>query len=375
MKNKNYLIIDSSENNSDLYYKTGFFVPDAVIFLESKGKKTLILNDLEYERGKSASKADEVISYSECVKILRKKNINNIGLLDIADFVLKQKRLKTLNVQKEFPVMYADGLRKRGYRVNVSKGSMFYPERLVKTDQEITYLKKSLKKTVEAMDLAINVVAKSNIKNNRLYYKGAALTSERVKSYINGYLAGHEFTASHTIVAGGNDSWMPHNAGSGQLYAHRPIIIDIFPKSQLTGYFGDMTRTVVKGKPSQELIRMYDTVLKGQKLGLRLVKHGVKVRGIHKAIVDIFTKSGFKTENIDGKPQGFIHSTGHGLGLDIHEPPRISLNNETLVNGNVVTVEPGLYYERLGGIRIEDSVLVTEKGCINLTRYKKEFIV
>ena len=75
MKNKNYLIIDSSENNSDLYYKTGFFVPDAVIFLESKGKKTLILNDLEYERGKSASKADEVISYSECVKILRKKNI------------------------------------------------------------------------------------------------------------------------------------------------------------------------------------------------------------------------------------------------------------------------------------------------------------
>jgi len=375
MKNKNYLIIDSSENNSDLYYKTGFFVPDAVIFLESKGKKTLVLNDLEFERGKSASKVDEVISYSECVKILRKKNIKNIGLLDIADFVLKQKRLKTLNVQKEFPVMYADGLRKKGYRVNVSKDSMFYPARLVKSDQEIKYLKKSLKKTVEAMDLAVNIISKSTLKNSGLFYKGTALTSERVKGYINSFLADCEFTASHTIVAGGKDSWMPHNTGSGQLYAHRPIIIDIFPKSQLTGYYGDMTRTVVKGNPSRELIRMYDTVLKGQKLGLRLVKHGVKVRDIHKAIMDIFTKSGFKTENIDGKLQGFIHSTGHGLGLDIHEPPRISTNNKILAKGNVVTVEPGLYYEKLGGVRIEDSVVVTGKGCINLTRYKKEFIV
>ncbi len=375
MKNKNYLIIDSSENNSDLYYKTGFFVPDSVLFLESKGKRTLVLNDLEYERGKSESKAEEVISYAECVKILKNKKVKNISILDITDLILSQKRLKTVEVQKEFSVHYADGLRKRGYRVNVAKGSMFYPSRLVKTEQEIKYLKKSLKKTVEAMDLAINIISKSNIKKSRLYYKGSALTSERVKSFINSYLAGHEFTASHTIVAGGNDSWMPHNTGTGHLYAHRPIIIDIFPKSQETGYYGDMTRTVVKGKPSEELIKMYNTVLEGQKLGLKLIKHGVKAKTVHKSIVEVFNKKGFKTEMLDGKMQGFIHSTGHGLGLDIHEPPRISLNNETLVKGNVVTVEPGLYYEKLGGIRIEDSVVVTEKGFINLTRYKKQFIV
>lgn len=375
MKNKNYLIIDSSENNSDLYYKTGFFVPDSVLFLESKGKRTLVLNDLEYERGKSESKAEEVVSYAECVKILKNKKVKNISILDITDLILSQKRLKTVEVQKEFPVHYADGLRKRGYRVNVAKGSMFYPSRLVKTEQEIKYLKKSLKRTVEAMDLAINIISKSNIKKSRLYYKGAALTSERVKSFINSYLAGHEFTASHTIVAGGNDSWMPHNTGTGHLYAHKPIIIDIFPKSQETGYYGDMTRTVVKGKPSEELIKMYNTVLEGQKLGLKLIKHGVKAKTVHKSIVEVFNKKGFKTEMLDGKMQGFIHSTGHGLGLDIHEPPRISLNNETLVKGNVVTVEPGLYYEKLGGIRIEDSVVVTEKGCINLTKYKKQFIV
>ena len=275
MKIKNRLIIDSSENNSDLFYRTGFFVPDAVIYIENKGKKTLILNDLEYERGKSESKADEVISYSECVKKLRAKNVKNIGVVDIADLVLKQKRIKSLEVQKEFPVHYADSLRRKGYRINVARGSMFYPERLVKSDEEIKQLKKSLGITVKAMDLAINIVAKSQVKKNRLYYKRKALTSEIVKSHINSFLAGHEFTASHTIVAGGNDSWMPHNTGSGPLYAHRPIIIDIFPKSQATGYYGDMTRTVVKGKPSEELVRMYKTVLEGQKLGLSMIKHGV----------------------------------------------------------------------------------------------------
>jgi len=375
MKNINYLIIDSSENNSDLYYKTEFFVPDAVLFIESKGRKTLILNDLEYERGKSESKAEEVLSYSEFVKILKKKGVKNINILDVVDLVLRQKRLKTLEVQKRFPVYFADGLRKRGYRVKVSKRSMFYPERLVKSDYEIKKLKKSLKKTVEAMDLAINVIAKSKIKNNKLYYKGTVLTSERVKSFINSFLAGHEYIASHTIVAGGSDSWMPHNTGSGQLFAHKPIIIDIFPKSQATGYYGDMTRTVVKGKPSSELINMYNTVLEGQKLGLKMIKHGVKAKSIHKSIVETFNKRGFKTGEINGKMQGFIHSTGHGLGLDIHEPPRISLNNETLIKGNVLTVEPGLYYEKLGGIRIEDSVMVTDNGCINLTKYKKQFIV
>ena len=375
MKNKNYLIIDSSENNSDLYYKTGFFVPDAVIFLESRGRRTLVLNDLEYERGKTESKADEVISYSDCVKILKKKKITNITLLDIAELVIRQKRLKTVEVQREFPVHYADGLRKRGIRVNVSKGNMFYPERLVKSDEEIKFLKKSLKKTVEAMDLAIKIVAKSTIKNKKLFYRGSALTSEKVKGIINSYLANQEFTASHTIVAGGNDSWMPHNTGSGQLYANRPIIIDIFPKSQKTGYYGDMTRTVVKGRPSDQLVSMYNTVLEGQKLGLKLIKNGVKASNIHKSIVEVFNSKGFKTEELDGKMQGFIHSTGHGLGLDIHEPPRISMNNETLVKGNVVTVEPGLYYEKLGGIRIEDSVVVTEKGCVNLTKYKKQFVV
>ena len=375
MKYKNYLIIDSSESNSDLYYKTKFFVPDPVIYLELKGKSILVLNDLEYDRGRSDSKADEVISYSFCVNELRKKKIKNIGYVDIIDFLLRKKRIKSLIVQKQFPLHYADELRKRGYRISPTKGPILYPNRLKKSPGELKDLNKSVKKTTEAMDLAIRMISQSVIKNKRLYYRGSALTSEKVKGLIDGYLAQNGFTSNHTIVACGKQSWMPHNTGKGQLYAYKPIIIDIFPKSQSTGYFGDMTRTVSKGKPNEKLLDMYDAVLDGQKLGIKLIKSGIKGRDIHKRIVELFRKRGFKTEKIDGKPQGFIHSTGHGLGLDIHEPPRIGMSNEILEEGNVVTVEPGLYYEKLGGIRIEDVVFVTRHSCRNLTRYKKLFVV
>jgi Xaa-Pro aminopeptidase len=167
---------------------------------------------------------------------------------------------------------------------------------------------------------------------------------------------------------------MPHHGGEGPIYADKPVVIDIFPRSQASGYFGDMTRTVVRGEPSPVLVKMYDTVLRGQKLAIGMVKAGVRVKDIHSAVVDYFRSRGFETAMIDGKMQGFIHSTGHGLGLEIHEPPRISLGDEVLEAGNVVTVEPGLYYEKTGGVRIEDVVVVEKNGCTNLTRYPKKLL-
>ncbi len=116
---------------------------------------------------------------------------------------------------------------------------------------------------------------------------------------------------------------------------------------------------------------MYRAVLAGQRLGLKMVRKGVKTASIHQAILDLFESRGFKTGNIAGRMQGFFHGTGHGLGLDIHEPPRIALNDLVLEKGMVVTVEPGLYYYPIGGVRIEDTVLITENGIKNLTRFPK----
>lgn len=372
---KTFLIIDSSESNSDLYYKTNFFVPDPVVFIENKGKKILVLNRLEFDRGVKQASVDMVLSYESYLKKASEKNKKKVGIIDIVDQIFREKKVKSLVVERQFSVLFADELRKRRYKVSVSKDSMLFPERIKKSETEVGHIKSAVRQATKAMDLAIKTIKASKVKNNKLYSEGKLLTSESIKKFINSYLASEGYSTSHTIVACGLHSSMPHHSGEGPLRAGKPIVIDIFPKSQKNGYFGDMTRTVIKGKPSDELAKMYKTVLEGQKLGISLIKHGVKSTDVHQAILDLFEKKGFKTGMLDGKPQGFIHSTGHGLGLDIHEPPRIGLRKEVLEEGNVVTVEPGLYYEKLGGIRIEDVVQVTKKGCTNLTRYNKGFIV
>ena len=372
---KTFLIIDSSESNSDLYYKTNFFVPDPVVFIENEGETILVLNRLEFDRGVKQASVDKVLSYESYMKKVSEKNKKKAGIIDIVDQIFREKKIKNLVVERKFPILFADELRKRRYKVSVSKNSMLFPKRLKKSESEVSHIKSAVRQTTKAMDLAIKTIKTSKVKNNKLYSRGKLLTSEGIKKVINSYLAGEGYSASHTIVACGLHSSMPHHSGEGPLRAGKPIVIDIFPKSQKNGYFGDMTRTVIKGKPSEELAKMYKTVLEGQKLGISLIKHGVKSSYVHQTILDLFERNGFKTGMLDGKPQGFIHSTGHGLGLDIHEPPRIGLGNEVLEEGNVVTVEPGLYYEKLGGIRIEDVVQVTKKGCTNLTRYNKRFIV
>lgn len=375
MEHNTLLIIDSSENSADLYYKTSFFVHDPIIFIEHKGVRMLVLSDLELDRGKKEAKVDMVLSFSEYRNKLPSKKRKKASLTDIVDLIFREKKIIKAIVPGKFPIQYADELRKFRYDISYRKKEPFFEERRKKTPQEIEFIRKSLRNGARAMDLAIRMIASAEIRRNKLFLDGRVLSSERIKKEINIELSKLDCTASNTIVSCGIHSSMPHHTGEGPIFAGQPVIIDIFPRSQETGYFGDMTRTVVKGNASKELEIMYRTVLKGQKLGIRLIKDGVKAEEVHEAIVNFFRKSGFDTSSVNGKKQGYIHSTGHGLGLEIHEPPRIGPGDEVLKTGNVITVEPGLYYEKLGGIRIEDVVVVNKDGCVNLTKYPKKFRV
>jgi len=372
---KTYLIIDKSECNADLYYKTRFFVPDPCIYIEHKRKKILVLNDLEIDRGRQEATVDKVLSFSEYYKRINKSKKKKVSFADIVEVVFNDLGIKSAIVPGRFPLKYADALRKRGYKITPSNSDPLFDQRLRKTNNEVGYLKQSLKKTADSMKVAVDLISSSKIKKNKLYLDKKLLTSEIIKGEINSSLSKWGFTAAHTIVACGIQGSMPHHGGTGPIYAGTPVVIDIFPRSQITGYFGDMTRTVIKGKPTPELKKMYKTVMEGQKIGISKIRHGIKSKEVHTAIVDYFEERGFKTQSINGKQQGFIHSTGHGLGLEIHEPPRIGMGSEILEEGNVVTVEPGLYYENLGGIRIEDVVVVTKKGCEILSKFPKRFQV
>ena len=171
---------------------------------------------------------------------------------------------------------------------------------------------------------------------------------------------------------GGEQGCDPHEVGHGVLRARDPIIIDVFPRSQKTGYFGDITRTVVKGRASEAVKKLYDTVQRGQELGFAAMCHGARSAEIHQSIQQFFLSQGYKTGQHKGRMQGFFHGTGHGVGMEIHEAPRVGPNSrDRLLSGHVVTIEPGLYYPGLGGVRLEDMALVTNNGPRNLTKFEK----
>jgi Xaa-Pro aminopeptidase len=180
------------------------------------------------------------------------------------------------------------------------------------------------------------------------------------------------FVPSHSIVSSGEQCVDPHNEGSGPIRANSSIIMDIFPRSQRTGFFGDITLTVVRGKASDRLKHAYNCVERAQDIGFRKIRDGADPYDIHMEILDYFKRETFETGFTDGRMQGFFHGTGHGLGLDIHEAPGINARNRNrLKTGHVVTVEPGLYYSGMGGVRLEDVVLVTKTGCRNLVTIRK----
>jgi Xaa-Pro aminopeptidase len=366
------LIVAASERDANLYYATRFLAPDTFIFMQTATHKILLMSDLEIDRAKAQATVDVVLSYSAYEKKLKDQGMTEPRAADIIKAVLQEFGVTDLIVPTNFGIDLADALRERGLRLSTRK-EPFYPERAIKSPDEVQQVAQTMRATEEALGQAIEVIRAADIHKGQLYYEGQPLTSEYIKKLINVKLMENDCVAQHTIVACGDDACDPHNEGSGPFRAHEAIVMDVFPKSSKTGYYADITRTVVKGTPSDALRRIYDVVLQGQELGLQMVKAGASGKAIHSAINDLFERAGYRTGVVNERMQGFFHGTGHGVGLEIHEPPRISRVDDTLQPGHVVTVEPGLYYPGIGGVRIEDTVLVTSDGCENLTTFPKYF--
>ncbi len=366
------VFIAASETDSNLYYATKFIAPDPFIYLEIKGERILVMSDLEMDRAKSQASVDRVLSYSDIERRAKSKGATGIGSVDIVHTVLREAGITRVLVPGNFPFSHASRLQELGYQVQ-AKREPFYERRVVKTTEEVRHIEAAQRATEQAVAAAHAVLRRAMIQKDGLWLDGEPLTSERVKKVINVALMECDCVAQHTIVAGGEQACDPHNEGSGPLPAHRSIIFDVFPRSASTRYFADMSRTVVRGVPSQELKRLYQTVKDAQEEAISKVRDGADGQKIHEGICTRFEKAGYKTGLVNGRMQGYFHGTGHGVGLDIHEAPRISRTGSLLQEGHVVTVEPGLYYPGLGAVRIEDMVLVTKDGCRNLTEYPKTF--
>jgi len=365
------VMIAASEIDSNLYYATGFLAPDPFIFIQCGEEKILVMSDLEVDRARSQGTVDTVLSYSAYEARLRESGTKPPGLLDVLDMVLLERKARRLLVPGNFGIEHADSLRARGYTLT-AKREPFFEERVVKSEEEIEHIPATQRATEEAVDAAMEAIRAARVGGDGfLRLDGELLTSEALKKIINVKLMESDCIAQHTIVAAGVHGVDPHHQGAGPIRANESIVMDVFPRSGRTRYFADMTRTVVKGKASPKLKAMYRSVLNAQERGIELISDGADGKAIHSEVNQVLEKDGFTTGMVGGRMQGFFHGTGHGLGLDIHEPPRISKMGAVLKSGYVVTVEPGLYYLDAGAVRIEDLVVVTSTGYRNLTKFPK----
>jgi Xaa-Pro aminopeptidase len=366
------LMIAASETDANLYYATRFIAPDPFVYLELKGERLMLMSDLEMDRARSQASVDRVISYSEVERAVRAQGVSDPGTIDIVHSVLQPAGIKRLLVPANFSYAYALRLQQLGYQLELKTGPLF-PARAVKTVEEVHFVEAAQRATERAVAAAHAALRTAEIRNGFIWLNGEPVTSEWIKKLINVQLMESECVAQHTIVAGGDQACDPHNEGSGPLPADRSIIFDVFPRSAQTRYFADMSRTVVKGRPSAELKKLYQIVKDAQEEAITKIHDGADGAKIHQGICDRFEAAGYRTGVVNGRMQGYFHGTGHGVGLDIHEAPRISKTGSLLQEGHIVTVEPGLYYPGLGAIRIEDMVLVTKDGCRNLTNFPKVF--
>jgi len=366
------LLIGGGADEVNVRYACGFSAPDSFLFLDNSGEKHLVVSLLELGRAKSLG--DTIICHTPDSLGLKASARRSLGKQALG--LLEHQKLKRISVSSTCPVGVVRELEKGGIKVSIASDPL-YPQRLLKTESEVRQLRASQRAAVSAMKTAIALIQSSTITKNQMLKApdGKALTSEKVRHEIERVLAENDCSADEIIVAGGNQAVDPHERGTGPLKAHEMIVLDIFPCSKLSGYWGDITRTVLKGEPSLAQKNLYKTVLKAQKGALAQVKPGVTGKEIHLEICRIFEQAGYQTGMIDGTPQGFIHSTGHGVGLEIHESPSVSPIGGALEPGHVITIEPGLYYRDLGGVRIEDTIVVTETGHSMLAPCSKQWIL
>lgn len=356
---EHFLMIGIPEAQADLLYATRFLAPDEVVYFQKGGVRYLVTSPMELHRAREEAVDMEVISSSEL--FLSKET--SASPTAWAGALLRRERVKRCAVPGWFPVAAARALEQMGIHITVD--DRFLAERrAVKSAEEIDSVRQVQRAAAAAIRAAATFIGGASVcRNGVLRLDGRTLTSESVRTLIETVLLKHGCsTPGGTIVSCGAASSDPHQQGSGPLCAHQPIVLDIFPRSKRTGYWGDITRTLVKGDVPSKIKVMHAAVCAARRAALSMVAPGVEGRCIHERVHEVFEAHGFETSLTTGTPSGFIHSTGHGVGLDVHEPPRLSRTGGVLKAGHVITIEPGLYYPDTGGVRVEDTIEVTENG-------------
>ena len=365
---KPIVLIPGGEGDADFTYATGFAVETGLYVRFGENDDVLVVSPLEIDRARAQSKTSKTLELDEA-------GFEDHGpfasFARLAAKLLRQRAAEEARVSARLQAGYLEELRATGLGIEVDR-ELFRTERRQKSQQEAVFIQASQRAAEAAVVEVVSQLVQADIRDGILWLDESPLTSERLYARASLRLGEKGFTCPDMIIAGSPECAMPHFRGQGPIRAGAPVIIDVFPSSRKTHYYGDLTRTVVVGDIPDEVRRMHAAVLQSLDAGIESIRAGASGREVHQGVCQVLVDRGYGTttkgfEGAEGAAR-MNHSTGHGVGLDVHEEPSLrGPDDNTLLEGDVVTVEPGLYLLGFGGVRVEDTGMVTKDGFKNFT--------
>jgi Xaa-Pro aminopeptidase len=367
------LIYADSMRSPEMRHEVPVAIPDPFLYAEHDGRRYAVVTSFEVERLQATD--IEVLPYEEVGydELIRTGRPRDEIALEMALRACRKFGVTDAAVPTTFPVGMADHLRANGIELGVDR-KLFDDRRRVKNDAELAGIRRAQRAAEAGMDTARSLLRAAETRNGELVADGEVLTSERLKLAIAQAFTDHGSAADEMVVSHGPQTAVGHDMGSGPIAPGEPVVLDLFPRDRESACFADMTRTFVVGTPPPELVEYHALTLEALQKALGRVRAGVVGNDLHVQTCELFQEHGYPTQ-LSKEPgtvlaDGFYHGLGHGVGLEVHEKPSLGMTREdSLVAGDVVTIEPGLYRQGFGGCRLEDLVLVTPDGAENLTDY------
>ena len=366
--------------NNTLLWRVRFMVGDPVALLElpdsGGARSVLLLRDIEMQRARKSARVDQVGCPADFTPEGGLSGDRETATAQAAAEYLRREGITDVVADRSLPLIFAEFLSRAGITVQCDT-ELWVAERRQKSAEEIEHLRTAQQVTEQAIQFACEMIATAEARAGGVLHRdGEALTSERVRTAVDHFLMDKGFKNPKSIIAGGPTGADCHDVGSGELLTELPVIVDIFPRNRSSLYWGDCTRTVVHGNIPDEIKVMHDTVRKAKAAGENAIAPGVTGEDVHRATIQVIQDNGFNAGlPDDASPESYCamtHGSGHGIGLDVHEPPLLDMKGPELLVGDALTIEPGLYRRDLGGVRVEDMVVVTKEGCTNLNTLSEE---
>jgi Xaa-Pro aminopeptidase len=368
------LIYADSMRSPEQRHEVPVPIPDPFLYLETDGRRVVVATSFEVPRIRAVAPELEIMTPEQLGSDeLFAQGVPRAQIdLEIAARACGELGISNASVPAGFPLELADHLRANGIELTAER-ELFEDRRRAKTPTEVEGIRRAQRACEAALDAARQVLRSADATNGTLTVGGEPLTCERLKRVVENAFGEHGVSAEEFILSHGAQTAIGHEMGHGPIAPNEPILFDLFPRDRETGCYSDMTRVYVVGEPSDEIREFHRLAKQALDEAIAATRPGVNGRALMERTCELFHEHGYKTQlnKQDGEvlEDGFFHSLGHGVGLEVHERPWMGRTGDDLVPGDVITIEPGLYRGGYGGVRLEDIVLVTEDGCENLTRY------